>query len=50
VPWVTRGRDPSERWGAEKVVRQIEVWMIEEVEGLGTELKIDAFSNSRVLQ
>jgi len=29
VPRVAGGGDPAEGWGAEKVVRQVEVWMIE---------------------
>jgi hypothetical protein len=48
VPWVAGGSDAAEGWGAEKVVRQVEVRVIEEVEGLRPELQIDAFSEPSV--
>ena len=38
VARVARGGDPAEGRGAEEVVREIEVWVVEEVEGLGAEL------------
>ena len=42
------GRDPSKRRGAEEVVRQVEVWMIEEIEGFGSKLQIHAIPPSDV--
>ena len=50
MPGVTRGGDPAEGWGAEEVVRQVEVRVVEEVEGLGPELQINALVKSSVLQ
>ena len=38
VAWVAGGGDPAEGRGAEEVVRQIKVWVVEEVEGFGPEL------------
>ncbi len=38
VARVAGGGDPAEGWGAEKVVREIEVRVVEEVEGFGPEL------------
>ncbi len=49
VARVAGGGDPAEGWGAEEVVRQIEVGVVEEVEGLGPELKSHALSQSGVL-
>ena len=40
VPRVAGGGDPAEGRGAEKIVRQVEVWMIEEIEGLGAKLQV----------
>src|ERR1051326_7515568 len=49
VARVAGGGDPAEGRGAEEVVRQIEVWMVEEVEGLGPELQIHALREMCVL-
>jgi hypothetical protein len=38
VARVAGGGDPAEGWGAEEVVRQIKVRVVEEVEGFGPEL------------
>ena len=38
VAWVAGGGDPAEGWGAQEVVREVEVWVVEEVEGFGPEL------------
>ncbi len=46
---IAGGCDPAEGWRAEEVVGQVEVRMVEEVEGLGPELKIDPFAKRRVL-
>ena len=49
VPWVAGGGDAAEDRGAQKIVGQVEVWVIEEVEGLRTKLKIETFTQSSVL-
>ena len=48
VPWVAGGGDAAEGRGAQEVVGQVEVWVIEEVEGFGAKLKIEAFAQRRV--
>src|SRR5688572_10823280 len=42
VPRISGRRDPSERRRAQEVIGQVEVWMIEEVEDLSTELQVQA--------
>ena len=42
VTWVAGGGDPAEGGRAQEVVREVEVWVVEEVEGFSAELKIDA--------
>jgi hypothetical protein len=49
VARVAGGGDSAEGWGAEEVVRQIKVWVVEEVEGFGAELKFHAFRKICVL-
>ena len=46
---ITCGGDASERRGAEEVVREVEVWMIEEVEGFESELQIHFLRQRRIL-
>src|ERR1044072_3522680 len=49
VTWVAGGADAPERRGAEEVVRQVEVWMIEEVKGFRSELQVHPFREMRIL-
>src|SRR5688500_16139594 len=50
VPRISGRRDPSERPRAQEVIGQVEVWMIEEVEDLSTELQVQALGQRCVPQ
>ena len=50
VAWVAGGGDPAEGGRAQEVVGEVEVRVIEEVEGLSTKLKIHTLVKSSVLQ
>ena len=47
---ITCGGDPAEGGRAQEVVGEVEVRVVEEVEGLGTKLKIHTLVKSSVLQ
>jgi len=49
MPGVAGRGDAAEGRRAQEVVRQVEVWMVEEIEGLGAKLKIYRFAEMRVL-
>ena len=50
MPRVAGGGYSAEGWGAEEVVRKVEIWMVEKIKGLGAKLEIKAFAERGVLQ
>src|SRR5678816_1220869 len=47
---IPRGSNATKRRRPQKIVRQIEVGMIQEIEKLRAQLQVDVFTQSRVLQ
>ena len=49
VPRIACGSNLAKRWRAEKVIRQVEVWMIEKIKDFSAELQLNALSQVCIL-